>query len=88
MSLHTALTQEGIHIATVAETKLQGPPPRIDACYSWFTRNRKKNQGGGVAVVAYVRNDLILKVRTIDKVENENIEILWVEIKTGKNNKT
>ena len=45
----------------------------------------RKNQGGGVAVV--VRNDLISKVRTIDKVENENIEILWVEIKTGKNNK-
>ena len=85
MSLHTALTQEGIHIATVAETKLQGPPPRIDG-YSWFTRNRKKNQGGGVAVV--VRNDLISKVRTIDKVENENIEILWVEIKTGKLIKT
>ena len=57
---------------------------RIDG-YSWFTRNRKKNQGGGVAIV--VRNDLISKVRTIDKVENENIEILWVEIKTGKNNK-
>ena len=78
-SLETILIQEEIHIATVAETKLQGPPPRIEG-YSWFTKNRKNSPGGGVAILA--RNDIISKVRTIDKVEDKGIEILWITLQT------
>ena len=49
-SLKTAIGTDDIEIVTIVETKLQGPPPRIDG-FSWITKNRSHGQGGGVAIL-------------------------------------
>ena len=76
-SLYQSLISEEIHIATIAETKLDGPPPRIPN-YTWITKNRPK-AGGGVAIL--IRNDILPKTAAIDNIDQEDLESLWIRIK-------
>jgi hypothetical protein len=71
-----------MHIATVAETKLEGQPPRIPN-YTWITKNRTTG-GGGLAII--IRNSIYPSIRTINEtIEQENLESLWITIRNPKN---
>ena len=67
---------EEVHIATVSETKLNGPPPRIQN-YTWVIKNRTTG-GGGVAIL--IRNNILPSTRIIDEFEQDDIEALWIKL--------
>ena len=77
-SLTSALQTHNTHIATITETKLGGIPPRVKG-YSWIQKNKKRGEGG---VAILIRDDLKNKVKIPTFLEDNEIEILWVQIDT------
>ncbi len=69
-------------IYCITETKLQADPPPIEG-YKWETKNRTNRQGGGVAIL--IKNSQKNITTRIDQMEDQNQEIIWIEIKQGKN---
>jgi len=79
-SLASAATMSEADIITLAETKLRGPPPRLQG-YKWIWRNRQAKNGGGVAIL--VKEQLQKQVREVRDLETHDQEIIWVELPTG-----
>ena len=80
-SLTTAMSEYGCNVACIAETKLAGQPPNIPG-YTWETRNRNNKQGGGVAIIT--KQNLNNHTNRVTEIEDQNQEIIWIEIKNGK----
>ena len=78
-SLESALQSHGTHTATIAETKL-GTIPAIVKGYRWFTKNKHAGTGG---IAVLTRDDITNKVKVVHSLEQEDMEILWVEIETS-----
>ena len=57
--------------------KLEGHPPHV-ANYNWVTKNRPTG-GGGVGIL--IRNDILSKTSTVDNIDQEDLETLWIRIK-------
>ena len=61
------------------ETKLGGTPPRVQG-YSWVTKNKHAGSGG---IAILTRNDIANKVKEVTSLEQNDMEILWVELTTN-----
>ena len=71
-SFTTAAQTNNSHIITLAETKITTHPPKITG-YSWHTKNRNHNQGGGVAIL--IRDDLKHTCQQVTDLEDQNQDI-------------
>ena len=71
------------HIFAITETKIEGKPPIIED-YEWITKDREGRKGGGVALL--IRKDIINNTIKIDNLEDHDMEILWIKIKSKNNN--
>ena len=79
-SLSSAIRTHNSDIIAIVETKLIEHPPKLEG-YTWITKNRKGRKGGGIAFAYKDELDNVIS----EKEEQDDIELLWVEIKTGKN---
>ena len=79
-SLTTAAQTNNSHIITLAETKITPHPPKITG-YSWHTKNRNHNQGGGVAII--IRDDLKHTCQQVTDLEDQNQDICWIKMQTN-----
>ena len=79
-SLITAAQTNSSHIITLAETKITSHPPKING-YSWLTKNRNYNQGGGVAIL--IRDDIKHTCQQITDLEDQDQDICWMKMHTN-----
>ena len=79
-SLLTAAQTNSSHIITLAETKITSHPPKING-YSWLTKNRNYNQGGGVAIL--IRDDIKHTCQQITDLEDQDQDICWIKMHTN-----
>ena len=79
-SLEEVMTTEETDIAMLTETK--GQPPAIEG-YTWYSKERKKCKGGGVAIA--VKNNMANITSILEINEWEEMEILWIKVhKSGE----
>ena len=79
-SLTTAAQTNNSHIITLAEAKITTHPPKITG-YSWHTKNRNHNQGGGVAIL--IRDDLKHTCQQVTDLEDQDQDIRRIKIQTN-----
>ncbi len=84
-SLESLLTTEKIQVAIITETMFKNKEAYNIKGYKWIARNRKNQDGGGVGIL--VSNDVANHTTEINEIEeNENLESVWIEIKTRPKN--
>ena len=71
------------HIIAIAETKLNSIPPKAPG-YTWITKNRQHQTGGGVALL--IRDDIKNVASIVTDIEEHEQEICWVELKLKNRN--
>ena len=76
-SLTTAAHTNNSHIITLAETKITTHPPKITG-YSWHTKNRNHNQGGGVANL--IRDDVKHTCQQVTDLEDQDQDICRIKM--------
>ena len=79
-SLTTAAQTNNSYIITLAETKITTQPPKI-IDYSWHTKNKNHNQGGGVAIL--IRDDLQHTFQQVTDLEDQDQDICWIKMQTN-----
>ena len=79
-SLTTAAQTNNSHVITLPETKITTHPPKITG-YSWHTKNRNHNQGGGVAIL--IRDDLKHTCQQVTDLEDQDQDICWIKMQTN-----
>ena len=72
-SLKVALKANEIHIALIAETKLEGLNPYIPD-YKWILKNRKNQKGGGIAIL--YRENMQNSIKPLEEFDETETEIL------------
>ena len=80
-SLITAARTAKAHIIGLAETKLNKTHPRVEG-YEWINKPRNNRRGGGVAML--IREDIYHQIETVDDLEDQDQEILWIKLNTTK----
>ena len=75
-SLLTAVQTNSSHIITLTETKITSHLPKING-YSWLTKNRNYNQGGGVAIL--IRDDIKHTCQKVTDLEDRKQDICWIK---------
>ena len=78
-SLKDVMTMEETDIVMLTETK--GAPPLMEH-FTWYSKERKNNRGGGVAIG--VRNELAKYTSTPNIIETEEVEIAWIRMQIPK----
>ncbi len=82
-SVESTAKAEDAQVIAITETKQI--PPKLDGYMKWYSKERKGQQGGGVAIT--VRNDLAKNVNRISEFDNDDIEIVWIEVTISNVNK-
>ena len=76
------IKMEETDIVMLTETK--GKPPALEG-FTWYSKERKKGKGGGVAIA--VKDSLVNHVSQPNIIESEDLEITWIEINQPGNKK-
>ncbi len=82
-SVESVAVLEDADVIAITETKQI--PPKIPGYMKWVSKERKNQQGGGVAIT--VKEDLSKAVNRVVDFDESEIEVVWIEVTISNVNK-